>query len=70
MDSLETRPIEGTQGAAAPFFSPDGQWLGFFAGGKLRKISIAGGAAVNLCDAPIIQGGSWGSNDMVVLSGT
>src|SRR5262249_8852208 len=36
--------------AAGPFFSPDGRWIGFFAGSKLKKISVEGGAAVTLCD--------------------
>ncbi len=40
-------------------FSPDGQWIGFFADGKLKKISVRGGAAVTLCDAPVGVGGSW-----------
>jgi serine/threonine protein kinase len=51
MDSLEARPVPGTDGAAGPFFSPDGQGLGFFAGGKLKKISVNGGAALPLGDA-------------------
>ena len=54
LEGLDAKPIPGTEGAAAPFFSPDGQWLGFFADGKLKKISIAGGTVVNLggCDRP------------------
>ena len=56
MDSLEARPIPGTEGAMEPFFSPDGQWLGFFAGGKLKKVSVSGGAAVTLGDAAIPAG--------------
>ena len=51
MDSLEARPIPGTEGAVNPFFSPDGQWVGFFAGGKLKKVSVSGGAALTLGDA-------------------
>jgi len=51
MDSLETRPIPGTEGATEPFFSRDGQWLGFFASGKLKKVLIAGGPALTLSDA-------------------
>jgi serine/threonine protein kinase len=47
MDSLEARPIPGTEGGLSPFFSPDGQWLGFFADQKLKKVSVNGGAAVN-----------------------
>ena len=48
MDSLEAKPVPGTEGAVTPFFSPDGQWLGFFAGGKLKKVSVGGGAALTL----------------------
>ena len=44
MDTQEARPISGTEGASEPFFSPDGQWIGFFANGKLKKISVNGGA--------------------------
>ena len=44
MDTQEARPISGTEGASEPFFSPDGQWIGFFADGKLKKISVNGGA--------------------------
>ena len=51
MDSLEAKPIPGTEGAINPFFSPDGQWLGFFAGGKLKKVSVSGGATLTLVDA-------------------
>src|ERR1017187_7058515 len=46
MDSLEAKPMPGTEGAVNPFFSPDGQWLGFFAGGKLKKVSVSGVAAL------------------------
>jgi Tol biopolymer transport system component/predicted Ser/Thr protein kinase len=59
MDSLEARPIANTDGAVAPFFSPDGQWLGFFAGGKLKKVSVSGGAALTLADAAFPRGASW-----------
>ena len=43
LGSLESKPIPGTEGASSPFFSPDGQWLGFFADRKLKKVSIDGG---------------------------
>ncbi len=61
MDSLEARPIPGTEGAINPFFSPDGQWLGFFADGKLKKISVSGGAALTLGNAANPSGANWGS---------
>jgi eukaryotic-like serine/threonine-protein kinase len=47
---LTSRLLPGTEGGDAPFFSPDGRWLGFFAGAKLYKIAIAGGAPVLLAD--------------------
>jgi serine/threonine protein kinase len=70
MDSLETRPIPGTEGATDPFFSPDGQWLGFFAGRKLMKLSVSGGAAVTVGDASIPCGASWGSQGMIAFAPT
>jgi len=68
MDSLEARPVPGTEGAVNPFFSPDGQWLGFFAGGKLKKVSVSGGAAQTLGDAVNPRGASWGSQGMIVFA--
>jgi eukaryotic-like serine/threonine-protein kinase len=67
MDSLEARPIPGTEGAVNPFFSPDGQWLGFFAGGKLKKVSLNGGAAVPLTSVSTPGGASWSSLGMIAL---
>jgi len=68
MDGLETRPISGTEGASNPFFSPDGQWVGFFAGGKLKKVPITGGATLTLADAPIHRGVAWGPNDTIIFT--
>jgi Tol biopolymer transport system component/predicted Ser/Thr protein kinase len=67
MDSLEAQPIPGTEGAINPFFSPDGQWVGFFAGRKLKKVSVSGGAALNLVDALQPQGASWGSQGTIAF---
>ena len=47
IEQLEATPIAGTEGAEAPFFSPDGVWIGFAADGKLKKVPIAGGAAID-----------------------
>jgi Tol biopolymer transport system component/predicted Ser/Thr protein kinase len=68
LDNLESRPIGGTEGGNSPFFSPDGQWLGFFASGKLKKVSVSGGAAVILGDAGDPHGASWGSQGTIVFS--
>ena len=68
MDSLEARPISGTEGATNPFFSPDGQAIGFFASGKIKKVSVSGGAAVSLVDVPNFWGASWGSQGAIVFA--
>ena len=60
-DSEVAKPISGTEGAVGPFFSPDSQWVGFFAGGMLKKVSINGGAVVALAPSPNPGGASWGS---------
>ena len=64
------QPISGTIGAAFPFFSPDGQWVGFFDSveGQLKKVSVTGGTPITLCDAPGPRGGSWGENGMIVFA--
>jgi Tol biopolymer transport system component/predicted Ser/Thr protein kinase len=71
MDSLEARPIPGTEGGVNPFFSPDGQWLGFFAGIKLKKVLVSGGAAVTVGDAGVLSSGaSWGSQGVIIFAPT
>jgi eukaryotic-like serine/threonine-protein kinase len=67
MESPEAKLIPGTEGAVNPFFSPDGQWVGFFAGNKLKKVSVSGGAAVTLGDALSAQGASWSSQGMIAF---
>jgi serine/threonine protein kinase/Tol biopolymer transport system component len=59
--------LDGTAGAAHPFWSPDGRYIGFFASGKLMKIPAAGGPIASLADAPNSRGGSWG-NDVIVFA--
>jgi serine/threonine-protein kinase len=68
MDSLEAKLIPGTEGATEPFFSPDGQWLGFFAGQKLKRVSVSGGAALTLGDAPFPGGASWSSQRIIAFA--
>jgi serine/threonine-protein kinase len=68
MESLETNVVPDTEDASRPFFSPDGRWVGFFAGGNLKKVSISGGLPVVLCDAPAGRGGSWGENGTIVFT--
>jgi eukaryotic-like serine/threonine-protein kinase len=68
MNRLEANPIPGTEGAVDPFFSPDGQWLGFFADGKMKKISVSGGAAQTLTDDSTPEGGTWSNQGTIVFS--
>lgn len=68
LDSLNARALAGTEGGGHPFWSPDSHSVGFFGGGKLRKIDVAGGPAQTLADAPFPLGGTW-SRDGVILFG-
>jgi serine/threonine-protein kinase len=68
LDSLEARPLPDTEGANTPFFSPDGQWLGFFSGGKLKKISVRGGAAIDLANALYPAGASWAKSGTIIFA--
>jgi Tol biopolymer transport system component len=70
LDSLDATPIPDTFGAFNPFFSPDGQWVGFFAGGMLKKISVNGGAAITLGVASNASGASWGSRGRIAFAPT
>ncbi len=68
MDSPEVKAISGTDGAFNPFFSPDGQWIGFFAQGKMKKVSPGGGAPLTICDAGPSGGASWGEDNTIVFA--
>ncbi len=66
LDQLEALPIPGTIGAQNPFFSPNGQQLGFYAFGQLRRVSVSGGAPVTVAEAQGPWGASWGADDMIL----
>jgi len=68
LDQLQAMLLPGTDDAENPFFSPDSEWLGFFANAKLKKIAVQGGAAVNLCDAPDARGGAWSENGTIAFA--
>ena len=68
LDSLDAKPLPGTEGANTPFFSPNGQWLGFFTGNQLKKVSVSGGGAVALGDSSTGAGASWGSQGIIAYS--
>jgi eukaryotic-like serine/threonine-protein kinase len=59
LDRYEAQPLAGTDGAVAPFFSPDGAWIGFFADDQLKKVAANGGQVTTLADAPASTGGVW-----------
>ena len=67
LDQLEPVPLAGTQGAFSPFFSPDGQWIAFFANGKLSKLPLTGGPALTVATVGGV-GGSWSSGDTIAFS--
>lgn len=69
LDVLEAVPLAGTDGALCPFFSPDGQWIAFWAAGALKKVPLAGGPPVTVADVPDpIMSASWGAGDSIVFS--
>ena len=65
MNSVVSKAFAGTEGAQAPFFSPDGRWIGFFAQNKLKKVSVSGGVAQTLADAGQQGGGTWGPDETI-----
>jgi eukaryotic-like serine/threonine-protein kinase len=68
LSSLEARELPGTEQAAFPFWSPDSRFVGFFAGGKLKKVSLDGGLPLVLCDSVGGRGGTWNQNDVIVFA--
>ncbi len=69
LDQFAGSPITGTEGGSGPFFSPDGQWVGFFTWGELKKVSLVGGAPISLCGVPpVTHGGTWAADDSIYFS--
>jgi serine/threonine-protein kinase len=68
LDQEQAILLPGTENGSDPFFSPDGQWVGFFADGKLKKISVEGGASMALCDVGNSRGASWGDDGNIILN--
>jgi serine/threonine-protein kinase len=69
LDGLEAQALSGISGARAPFFSPDGKWVGFFQGTELKRVAITGGPALTIhptLGAP--RGASWGPGDSIVFA--
>ncbi len=68
LDQVRARYLAGTEGATYPFWAPDSRRIGFFAKGKLRKVSIGDGRVEVICDALEGRGGSWGRAGTIVFA--
>jgi serine/threonine protein kinase/Tol biopolymer transport system component len=68
LNELRAVPLAGTEGAMAPFFSPDGAWIGFFAGTWLKKVAVSGGAAITLAEIGVPLGGTWTERDTIIYA--
>jgi len=68
IDSLAPQALPGTEDAAQPFWSPDSRFIGFFAGGKLKKIEVSGGSLQVLADAQAARGGTWNGDGIIIFS--
>jgi len=68
LDHGQATPIAGTDQAAAPFFSPDGRWIGFWSRNALWKVAAAGGVPTKICAARLSYGASWGTDDAIVFA--
>jgi DNA-binding winged helix-turn-helix (wHTH) protein/Tol biopolymer transport system component len=68
LSAATAQRLADTEGARSPFWSPDSRRIGFFAGGKLKTVDIAGGAVRILCDARVGIGGAWNSDDVILFA--
>ena len=68
LDQLDASPIAGTEGAYAPFFSPDGSSVGFFATGRLLKVALIGGTVTAICRVEEARGGAWSEDGTIVFA--
>ena len=68
LNAATAQPLEGTEGATFPFWSPDSRSLGFFANGKLNRIEASGGPVLALAEAAQNRGGTWGPDDTILFT--
>ncbi len=68
LDSVDARVLPGTDGASYPFWSPDGRFIGFFAGGKLKKTGLSDGITTTICDVLVGTGGTWNRDGVILFS--
>ncbi|MGH9462494.1 MAG: protein kinase domain-containing protein, partial [Vicinamibacteria bacterium] len=69
LNALQAVPLSGTEGAGRAFWSPDSTQLGFFSGGKLKKIAVSGGPPQTICDAPTGADGAWSEGGVILYDG-
>ena len=71
-DDFEGTPIQGSEGAHTPFFSPDGQWIAFLSSGRIFKAPVAGGPPIMVASAPSLSptspGATWGRDGTIVFA--
>jgi serine/threonine protein kinase len=68
LDTDESAPIPGTEGARFPFWSADSRFIAFFAQGKLKKMELPAGVPLVICDAPNGRGGAWNADDVILFA--
>ena len=68
LDALTVQPIQGTEEASYPFWSPEGSYIGFFTPGKLKKIALSSGAVQTICDAVDGRGATWSKQGTIVFA--
>ena len=68
LDRFGPTALAGTEGASAPFFSPDGKWVGFYSNGAMQRVSIDGGGALKICETPAVWSATWGDDDTIVFA--
>jgi serine/threonine protein kinase len=71
IDQFDSSPLPGTENAEDPFFSPDGNWIGFFQDGMLKKLRIGSASPVTICKGtPQPKGATWGTDGSIIFGGT
>ena len=72
LSDLEPKLIAGSEGGSGAFFSPDGEWIAYFTGGRLMKLRADGGTPMTVAEVERPQSltGSWGEDDSIVISGS